>query len=162
MPLLSETPDVLTHPSMHHVFVEKTGPFSQTARHAWNELHKYKDDLAEVASITGACALYKMNPDPPVYRAGFILADDPSSKPAGKDILEKHGLKHEQVSEAKYAVFTLQGSYHQLPEVSGRVWEIARTTLQVKEGAFAIENHVTDPNKIPEDELITKIMVPVE
>jgi effector-binding domain-containing protein len=54
----------------------------------------------------------------------------------------------------------LTGSYAQLPEASGRVFEIvAEKKIQMRD-AYCIENYANDPRTTPEDQLVTEILIP--
>ena len=59
-------------------------------------------------------SLYKAGPK--IYRAGFSLAAPPVELP--------DGLKYEKVRGGKYVRFELAGPYDNLPQASGRAWEI--------------------------------------
>jgi predicted transcriptional regulator YdeE len=147
---LSETPEVVTFPAAHYVFVEKTGPFQQNAGAAWTEAHCYKPALSEHNQITGYMSLYKMGPQ--VYRAGFALAAAPKDLPKG--------LTYEKFAGGKYGRFVLTGPYTDLPQASGVVWSMAKEKLQLRDD-FAIENYLNDPRVTPEPELKTEILVPI-
>lgn len=147
---LNEHPEIVTWPEMHYVFVEKVGPFMESAGKAWEEAHRLVPALSENNQITGYMALYKMGPK--IYRAGFSISGPPVKLP--------EGLKYEQVHGGKFVRFELTGSYDQLPKVSGRAWEIVgEKKLEVRDD-FAIENYVNDPRTMPPEQLITHILVP--
>lgn len=137
-----------TTESKHYLFVEKVGPFMNTAQAAWGELH---GKMPNPQNKIGAMALYKFKPEM-TYRAGWVLSQKPSEVPAG--------FKYEELKPGKYEKFTYTGSYANLPQVSGEVWEAAKT-LQVRED-WAIENYANDPKSTPEEKLVTEIMVPVK
>jgi DNA gyrase inhibitor GyrI len=147
---LTEVPDVVHWPATHYVFLERVGPFMKTAREAWQDLHALKYLIAETSQITGAMALYRMSPD--IYRAGFILAGAPPALPPE--------LAYEKFPGGKFSRFVLTGSYANLPQASGRVWEIVSRTGIETRADFAIENYANDPSSTPEAELITEILVP--
>lgn len=148
---LTLEPEIVDWPEMHYVFVEKTGPFMNTAPQAWNAAHGLTSALSQHNQITGYTSLYKMGP-PNVYRAGFSLAAAPKELP--------EGLQYEKFTGGKYAKFVLTGPYTLLPEASGKVWNtVAAKNIQVRDD-FAIENYLNDPRKTPEDQLITEILVP--
>jgi DNA gyrase inhibitor GyrI len=147
---LIEVPEIVHWPATHYVFLERVGPFIKTAPQAWQDLHALKYLLAETSQITGAMALYRMSPD--TYRAGFIASAAPKALPPE--------LTYEKFPGGKYSRFVLTGSYANLPQASGRVWEIvSRTGLETRPD-FAIENYANDPSSTPEAELITEILVP--
>jgi effector-binding domain-containing protein len=147
---LNEHAELITLPEMHYVFVERVGPFMQNAGAAWQEAHKVAPLLRENNQVTGYMALYKMGPK--IYRAGFSLATEPPTVPGG--------MKYERIPSGTYARFILTGPYTDLPQASGRVWEIVgEKKLEVRDD-FAIEKYVNDPDVTPPDQLITHIMIP--
>ena len=147
---LTEVPEVITWPETHYVFIEKVGPFQNTAPQAWQQMHQLVAKVSEQNKITGYMSLYKVAPQ--IYRAGVALAAAPQDLPAG--------LAYEKFKGGKYSRFVLTGPYSNLPEACGRVFQIvADTKLPVRED-FGIENYVTDPRTTPEDQLITEILVP--
>jgi len=147
---LTEVPELISLPEMHYVFVERVGPFMQNAGSAWQEAHKLAPQLRENSPVTGYMALYKMGPK--IYRAGFSIAAEPAEVP--------DGMEYEKVSGGKYVRFVLIGPYTDLPQASGRVWEIVgEKKLEIRDD-FAIENYVNDPNVTPPDQLVTHLMIP--
>jgi DNA gyrase inhibitor GyrI len=147
---LTEVPEIVQWPPTRYVFIEKIGPFMQTARQAWQELHQLEPPISAHNQIIGAMALYKMKPD--TYRAGFILDATPVSLPSG--------LHYEHIPGGEYSKFVLTGSYSNLPQASGRVWEIVSKTNMMLRPDFAIEHYSKDPKTTPEAELITEILIP--
>lgn len=147
---LNEHPEVVMWPQMHYVFVERIGPFMENAGAAWQQAHSLVPALGENNKITGYMALYKTGPT--IYRAGFSIAGPPVKLP--------EGLTYENFLSGKYVRFELTGPYSNLPQASGRVWQIvAEKKLEVRDH-FAIENYVNDPRVTPEDKLVTHIMIP--
>jgi predicted transcriptional regulator YdeE len=148
---LTEHPDEVIWPETHYVFVEKVGPFMNNAPQAWQQVRALVPALSAKNTITGAMSLYKMGPQ--VYRAGFILAGPAADLPAG--------LRYEKFHGGKYLRFVLRGPYTQLPQASGSAWKIvADKKIQLRDD-YSIENYANDPDKTPEDQLITEIMFPI-
>jgi effector-binding domain-containing protein len=147
---LNEHPELITRPEMHYVFVERVGPFMQNAGAAWQEAHKLAPALRENNQVTGYMALYKMGPK--IYRAGFSVEAAPGKVP--------DGMKYEKVPGGKYVRFVLTGPYTDLPQASGKAWEIVGEKKLELRDDFAIENYVNDPSVTPADQLITHIMIP--
>jgi effector-binding domain-containing protein len=147
---LTTEPEVVTRPAMHYLFLEKTGNIPANAPGAWQAAEKLAPAAAAVGQIMGAAALYKCGPD--VYRAGYILASRPSGVP--------EGLSYEEIPGGKYTRFVLTGSYTQLPEATGRAFQIvAEKQIQLRDG-FNIENYVTDPRTTPQEQCVTEILFP--
>ena len=147
---LTETPVTVNWPETHYVFLEKTGPFMQTAPALWNEFHKNAPAIAAHNQITGYLSLYK--PEQQIYRAGVSVAAPPSNLP--------DGLRYQRFPGGLYGKFVLTGSYANLPKACGRVAGlVADLKLPVRDG-FNIENYVNDPRVTPEDQLITELLFP--
>lgn len=147
---MTEEPEVVHWPETHYVFVEKTGPFMETAPQAWTELHKLVPAVAEHYTISGYMSLYKVGPK--IYRAGVAVAAPAKDLPAG--------MTYEKFPGGKYSRLVLTGSYSQLPEASRRAGEVvAEKRLPLRDG-YNIENYVNDPRVTPEDQLITEILFP--
>lgn len=147
---LTETPEVVAWPETDYVFVERIGPFQFTAQQAWTSAHTFVDALAKQNKITGYMSLYKVGPK--IYRAGFALEAAPVDLPAG--------LTHQKFNGGKYSRFVLTGPYTQLPEASGRVFEIVAEKGIKQRDDYCIEYYVNDPRITPEEKLITEILIP--
>lgn len=147
---LNEKPEVATWPETHYVFVEKVGPFMQTAGQAWTEVHGYIPAISKKNQVVGYTSLYKMGPK--IYRAGFAVTAPPVDLP--------DGLHYEKFPGGKYTRFVLTGPYTQLPQATGRAWAIAEEKKIPLRDDFAIENYVNDPRTTPEEQLVTEILLP--
>ena len=147
---LTQEPNIVNWPETHYVFVEKIGPFQETAPQAWQTLHPLISAISENNKITGYTSLYKRGPK--IYRAGVSLAGEPKNLP--------EGLKYERFKGGRYSRFVLTGPYSNLPEASGRVFEIvAEKKIQERED-YCIENYLNDPRTTPEEQLVTEILIP--
>lgn len=147
---LTQVPESVNWPETHYVFLEKVGPFMNTAPQAWTDVHKLIPAVAEHNQIIGYMSLYKIGPQ--IYRAGVAVSAPPADLPAG--------LQYEKFSGGRYSKFVLTGSYSQLPEASGRAFQLAEEHNLPLRNAFNIENYVNDPRATPEDQLITEILFP--
>jgi effector-binding domain-containing protein len=88
-----------------------------------------------------------------IYRAGFALDAAPVDLPKG--------VAYEMFPGGKYVRFVLTGPYSDLPQASGRAWDIvAAKGLPIRDD-FAIENYVSDPRVTPAEALVTEILLPV-
>jgi DNA gyrase inhibitor GyrI len=147
---LTEKPEVVTWPATHYVFIEKIGPFKNTAQQAWRELHRLLPQVPKENEIQKYFALYRVPPQ--IYRAGVSLAAPPKNLPTG--------LSYELFLGGKYSKFVLTGSWSNLPQASGKVFEmVSQQKLQVRDD-FNIENYLNKPDSTPEDQLITEILIP--
>jgi effector-binding domain-containing protein len=147
---LTEVPEIVTWPETHYVFVEKTGPFMDTAPQAWQSLHQLVPVILERNKITGYTSLYKIAPK--IYRAGVSVSEKPANLP--------EGVQYTKFNGGKYSRFVLTGAYSNLPQASGRVCEIvSERKIQVRDD-YWIENYTNDPRTTPEDQLVTEILIP--
>jgi effector-binding domain-containing protein len=147
---LTQEPEIVTWPETHYIFIEKTGPFQNTAPQAWQELHPLVPAISEHNKITRYMSLYKVGPK--IYRAGISVAAEPKNLPKN--------FSYEKFKGGKYSRFVLTGSYANLPEASGRVFEIvAEKKIQMRDD-YCIENYANDPRTTPEDQLVTQILIP--
>jgi DNA gyrase inhibitor GyrI len=147
---LTQEPEVVHWPETHYVFMEKTGPFQETAPKAWQDMQKLIPKISEDNKVNGFMALYKRGPK--IYRAGVNVAEAPKKLP--------EGVRYEKFAGGKYSKFVLTGSYANLPQASGRVFELVEEKkIQVRDD-FCIENYVNDPRTTPEDQLVTQILIP--
>ena len=147
---LTETPEIVTWPEIHYLYVEKTGPFQTTAPEAWNQLHKVVPEVSRNNQVTGYTSLYKVGPK--TYRAGVSLAAPPKDLPPG--------LEYTKFKGGKYSRFVLTGPYSDLPAASRRVFEIVSEKKIPLRDDFNIENYLNDPRTTPPPQLKTEILVP--
>ncbi|MGA2086832.1 MAG: GyrI-like domain-containing protein [Terracidiphilus sp.] len=147
---LTHEPETVTWPQTHYVFLERIGPFPETAAQVWQELHRLVPAIMERNQITGFLSLYKMGPK--VYRAGVSLAAPP--------VELAEGLQYMDFNGGKYSRFVLTGPYSNLPEATGRAVKIVSEKKIPLRDDFNIENYVNNPATTPEEQLITEILFP--
>lgn len=150
---LTLNPEITQWPVSHYVFIEKIGPFQDTARQAWEELHKNLTQITNQVKEIGYTSLYKVEPEM-LYRAGVMV----DAKPAGKVA----GFQYEKFNGGKYSRFVLTGSYNNLPEAVGKVFDVVEKTKIAVADNFFLENYVNNPATTPEDQLITEILIPTK
>lgn len=147
---LVETPEIVNWPQCHYVYIEKIGPFQNTASKAWETLQQLVPGISENNKITKFFSLYKMSEK--LYRAGVAVATPPAKLPAG--------LAQVEFAGGKYSRFRLTGSYSELPQASSRVFQIVSERKIKLRDDFYIEHYVNDPKATPLEELVTDILVP--
>lgn len=150
---LNEFAEIVTWPPTHYVYIERSGPFQETAPKAWTELHALMDLIAGEYSVVGMMSLYKTDPEM-IYRAGAILSHAVTELPPGMQYLHFEG--------GKYTRYTLNGSYSQLPQASGRVFQLIKESNLDRRDDFNIEQYVNDPRTTAEEDLITHILIPTK
>jgi predicted transcriptional regulator YdeE len=147
---LTEKPETVTWPQTHYVFIEKIGPFKDTAPQAWQDLHRLLPEIPKENEIQKYFALYKVPQQ--IYRAGVSLAAPPKNLPSG--------LAYEVFPGGKYNKFVLTGSWSNLPQASGKVFEmVSQQKLHVRED-FNIEHYLNTTRDTPEEKLVTEILIP--
>ena len=150
---LNETPEFIIRPTLLYVFVEKIGPFLETAKAAWEEFYPHLEEIRRETEIIEFAAHYKMQPEMR-YRSGVAVATHPAQLPVG--------LKSEFREGGRYARFLLTGPYDQLVHACGRVFDLVRErNLDVRDD-FYIEHYVNNPDTTPPDKLLTEILIPVK
>ena len=147
---LTQQPEIVTWPETHYVYLEKIGPFQDTAPQTWQEVHKLIPAITEHNKITGYTSLYKVGPK--IYRAGVSVEAEPQDLPLG--------LQYAKFNGGKYSRFVLTGPYSNLPEASGRVFQMVSDQKIQTRDDFNIENYVNDPRTTAESQLITQILIP--
>ena len=86
---LTQQPEIVTWPETHYVYLEKIGPFQDTAPQAWQEVHKLIPAISEHNKITAYTSLYKVGPK--IYRAGVSVEAEPQNLPGGPAIRKIQG-----------------------------------------------------------------------
>jgi DNA gyrase inhibitor GyrI len=149
---LTQKPDTVIWPETFYVYVEKLGPFQETARQAWTEIRALVPKIAENNEIKTFMSLYKVESNKMTYRAGVSLKAAPKNLPAGVEFMKFAG--------GNYTCFISKGSYANLPQVSGEVFRIVAEKKLPRRPDYCIENYANNPDTTPEAELITEILIP--
>src|SRR5258708_572733 len=129
---------------------KRSDPFRTPPRQAGKGVKKLIPAISEHNKITGYTSLYKVGPK--IYRAGVSVEAEPQNLPAG--------LQYTKFKGGKYSRFVLTGPYSNLPEASGRVFQMVSDQKIQTRDDFNIENYVNDPRTTPEAELVTQILIP--
>lgn len=135
---------------MHFVFIEELGSFMESAPKAWQALHALTSEIEKHNTITRYMSLYKFSPQ--VYRAGHALAEAPRELP--------QRVRYEVFPGGKYSRFVMTGPFSDLPEASGRVFELVEEKKIRQRDGYCIEHYLDDPRVTPDDQLRTEILVP--
>lgn len=148
---LNETYQQQTILETPYLYIEKEGPFMTNAPLAWQELWKYIPQLSQygIQSMFSRFILYPSS----LYRACIALDTIPDSLPKELSI--------DSMPTGDYLVFTLTGSYEQLPTACGRVDEIVEESSFSPRKTWHMERYIGDPHTTPTDKLITEICIPI-
>jgi hypothetical protein len=90
---LTQEPEIVTWPETQYVFLEKMGPFENTAPQASKTLHPLVSGISEHRKITGYRSLYKVQPE--IDRAG-VSPCGRASKVARRSAIFKIRRRHVQ------------------------------------------------------------------
>src|SRR5215471_9542475 len=116
---LTTTPETVSWPETHYVYIEKTGPFQNTAPQAWEELQKVIPQICEHNQVTAYTSLYKAGRQ--IYRAGVGIAAEPKNLPAGLQYTKFPGGKYARLRPG-------HADPHRRPLASRRATQPKRST----------------------------------
>ena len=155
---MSLKPEIVTRPTTHYVYLERTGPFAEVAPPAWDAFFPLiagKLDQNEIREYLGLSTMdkTKSGEEAMIYQAGVSLASKPKEIPAG--------LHCRKIDPGKYAEFRLTGPYHQIWIAFDQIFRtLAESGTRLRDG-FCIENYLNDPKITPENQLHTAMLVPI-
>lgn len=160
MPMnLTLTPEFVTRPSLQILYVEKNGIFKEVAMPTWYELIPAVNKGVKKDIITEYLGLSIMNTDSSddsdlSYIAAVAVSDVPAKIPSG--------LLNKKVPGGAYAKFILIGPTHLVWDAFDTIFKIlADKKVTLRKGA-CIENYLSNPELVPENELVTELLVPIE
>jgi AraC family transcriptional regulator len=159
MPMnLTKKPELVTRPAMHLLYVEKSGIFKEVAMPTWFELIPIVDkkiDKSTIAEYIGLSLMDSNTEDEATmfYDAGVAVNQKPAVVPKG--------LKYKLVGGGKYAKFILVGPTSGVWAAFDSIYKtLAENKIQLRDGA-CIENYLSNPEIVPEHELVTELLVPI-
>lgn len=160
MPMnLTLAPEFITRSPMHLLYVEKNGIFKEVAMPTWYELIPAVNKGVKKEIITEYLGLSIMNTDSSddsdlSYMAAVAVNDVPAKIPTG--------LHYKKVSGGAYAKFVLVGPTHLVWDAFDKIFQVlADKKVKLRKGP-CIENYLSNPEIVPEAELVTELLVPVE
>lgn len=150
--------EIVNRTDLNLAYVEKKGIFREVAMPTWYELiplvDKYlpKDKISEYIGLS--IIESNSNDDSKmIYIAGVGMTAVPEKLPKG--------LEHKKFKGGKYAKFILTGATHQVWDAFDRIFKnLAEKNIKLRDGA-CIENYLSNPEVVPEDELVTELLVPI-
>lgn len=154
------TPDfeTVTRPLSQYAFLETRGPFAEVAPPLWNELLPkiQRMEQKEIREFLGLSGIDKSKPgeEAMIYQAGVALALLPAALPPG--------MQHRTINPGRYARFLLTGPYAQIWPAFDQIFKTLAERKVALRPEFCIENYVNDPRTVPEDQLKTEILIPIE
>lgn len=133
---LSKSEKRVEHPASHYIYVEKIGPFQETAMKAWQEFHQLFKENSKNFKIAGAMAQFKIEPKM-IYRAGYMLSEKPTELPKE--------LSYTKTDPTSYVCFKYLGSYDGL----GEAWGEAMAEAEKKRSKLLLRFTLKTMSTIP-------------
>jgi AraC family transcriptional regulator len=150
--------DIVNRPAAHFIFLERRGPFSETAPSAWEALFPTLGGQIDHKNITEVLGLGRIERTPTgketmIYQAGVTVGSAPDAP--------VKGLQYKKIESGKYARFVLTGPYSQIGVAFSKIFQtLAEQKVALRED-FCIEKYLNDPQVTPEDQLMTELLIPM-
>lgn len=141
-----------TLPRTYYLYLEKTGPFMQTAPACWQEFRQLLQPRQADLKLIGFFSLYKVHPEM-IYRAAVMVDQRPD--------FNIPGLSFDEFEGGDYLNYQFKGSYAEMPEACGRVFDDLHEKRIVVGNNWGIENYLTNPETTPSDKNIVEILIPL-
>ncbi|MBY0416052.1 MAG: AraC family transcriptional regulator [Bdellovibrionales bacterium] len=156
---LNLKPEIISRPAINLVYVEKSGIFKEVAMPTWYELIPLvdknipKDTIREFLGIS-IMDSQTQDESTMYYGAGVVVTEEPKKLPKG--------LQYKKMLGGAYAKFMLVGPTHQVWDAFDKIFRVlAESKIKLRPGA-CIENYLSNPELVPENELVTELLVPIE
>lgn len=152
-------PEVVKRPALNLLYVEKAGIFKEVAMPTWYDLLPLVDKNIAKDTITEYLGFSVMETDASdeskmYYSAGVAVKEAPAKVPKG--------LEFKKVAGGTYAKFVLVGPTHLVWAAFDQIFKyLTDNKFKLRPGA-CIENYLSNPELVPENEQITELLVPIE
>jgi AraC family transcriptional regulator len=149
--------DVVARPAAHFIFLEKRGPFAETAPSAWGALFPTMGEQVDHKNIKEVLGLGRIErtqtgEEAMIYQAGVTVGSAPETP--------LRGLQYKKIESGKYARFLLKGPYSQIGAAFSKIFQtLAEQRVALRED-FCIEKYLNDPRVTAEDQLLTELLIP--
>lgn len=150
---------IVERANSHIVCVEKNGLFPEVALPAWYELipqvdkHINKSDIEEYLGFSTMNKLSNSEKQMQ-YLAAVSIKNSELAVP--------QGLTYKKIPGGKYAKFVMIGPTHQVWPAFNLIFQLlTKKNVHLRSGA-CIENYLSNPELVPENELVTELLVPIE
>ena len=156
---LSRQPEIMNGPTSNFVYLEDKGDFMTIAHPLWQKLHDVASGKLErdkMARMMGLSLMDSSSKAPGgTYQAGFEYRAEPSKAlPPGMLVRRLDG--------GRYARFLLKGPYAHLAVAYPLAMQrVAEAGLKMRH-AFFMEAYLNTPEEVPEAELLTEILIPIQ
>ena len=143
----------------NYIYVEKCGPFMETAGALWGGFYQAMGtlnmDKTNIKFTAGLNCIDESKAGDEKYtlQAGRAVVEVPKNLPSD--------FKVKTIAAGKFAKFTLTGSYSYLAEVYPHAFKIISENNLERRLEFSIEKYVSTYGETPEDQLITEIYIPI-
>jgi effector-binding domain-containing protein len=159
--LISEKPEMYVSKDEFYLYLEKNGPFDQSAGEAWREFHKVHSTMQlkmqpnhmQAYSIMDES---KQGDDKYTYQAGLTFDKKVDNVPPE--------LKIRPVKAGKtYASFTYKGPYDGLKQAyPAALAALPKNGLKLQKNELIMERYLNTPQDTKPEDLMTVLLFPVE
>ncbi|MBX3016332.1 MAG: GyrI-like domain-containing protein [Bdellovibrionaceae bacterium] len=149
--------DRVLRPATHVIFIEGRGDFPQTAGALWPAFWNHFPAIGREA-VTQTLGLSGMEPgksgdEAKIYQAGVVLKSPMQLPP---------GFRERTIPEGQYASFLLRGTYAKIGTAFADAFQLLADRRVRLRPEFCIEHYLNSPAQVPEDKLLTEILLPIE
>ena len=150
---------IVERPQTHILCVEKNGLFQEVALPAWYELIPAVDKYVNKDTIQEYLGFSIMNKLANSEKQMQYLAAVSSKN---TNISAPQGLISKKMPGGTYAKFTMVGPTHLVWPAFNLIFQLlTKKNITLRPGA-CIENYLSNPEVVPENELVTELLVPIE
>lgn len=125
---------------------------SKTIGETYGEIMQYLTELREQPADAPYTAYYNLDMNDLDVEMGF---------PVAKQLPEKGRIKPGEIPQGKCAACLYKGSYSQMEQVYGEIYKWMDQNSYEPRGVY-YEYYYNSPNEVPENELLTKIVIPIK
>ncbi len=156
---LTTKPEIITRSDDHILYVARNGKFSEVAMPAWYDLIPNIDKNVDKSTIREYLGFSMINSKASdesqmYYYAAVSFDEKPKSIPKG--------LEYKKMPGGKFAKFILTGPWTGVWPAFDKMFQIlAEKKIELREGA-CIENYLSNPEIVPEAELVTELLIPIK
>lgn len=149
--------DRVLRPAAHFIYLEGRGDFAQAAGALWPAFWSRFPAIGREA-ITQTLGLSGMEPgksgdEAKIYQAGVVLKSALTLPP---------GFRERTIPEGAYASFLLRGPYARIGVAIADAFQLLAERRVRLRPEFCIEHYLNNPAQVPEDKLLTEILLPIE
>lgn len=149
--------DRVQRPATHVIYLEGRGDYKAVAGILWPRFWSQFPAIGR-ESVTQTLGLSGMVPgqggdEAKIYQAGVVLKTPMSLPP---------GFFDRTIPEGTYASFLLRGPYSKIGVAFSDAFQLLADRRVRLRPEFCIEHYLNNPAQVPEEKLLTEILLPIE